>query len=78
MRSRLSAPGSPWFYGVANLGLLLFGAAPTAAMNGICVSCVPEAKHFASAAQFAAQNLAKLLIPILGGYVIDHLGPFES
>ncbi|CAK9055441.1 unnamed protein product [Durusdinium trenchii] len=68
------AGGSPWIYGLANLGLLLFGAAPTAAINGIAVSCVPEAKHFASATQFAAQNLAKLLIPLVGGIVIDHLG----
>ncbi|CAJ1454851.1 unnamed protein product [Effrenium voratum] len=68
------AGGSPLAYGAANMGLLLFGAAPTAAINGIAVSCVPEAKHFASAAQFAAQNLAKLLIPLIGGIVIDHLG----
>ncbi|CAE7024844.1 unnamed protein product [Symbiodinium natans] len=68
------AGSSPIFYSIANLGLLLFGAAPTAAINGIAVSCVPEAKHFASAAQFAAQNLAKLLIPLLGGVVIDHIG----
>eukprot|EP00434_Breviolum_minutum_P007023 symbB.v1.2.006196.t1/scaffold355.1/size243294/6 len=68
------AGNSPLLYGLANLGLLLFGAAPTAAINGIAVSCVPEAKHFASATQFAAQNLAKLLIPVLGGVVIDHLG----
>lgn len=27
--------GSPLLYGMANLGLLLFGAAPTAAINGI-------------------------------------------
>lgn len=68
------AGGSPLLYGMANLGLLLFGAAPTAAINRIAVSCVPEAKHFASATQFAMQNLAKLLIPLLGGVVIDHLG----
>ncbi|CAE7922421.1 unnamed protein product [Symbiodinium sp. KB8] len=68
------AGSSPVIYGAANLGLLLFGAAPTAAINGIAVSCVPEAKHFASAAQFAAQNLAKLLIPLLGGAVIDRIG----
>eukprot|EP00439_Symbiodinium_sp_Y106_P063062 s251_g9.t1 len=72
--SFLSGCSSPVIYGAANLGLLLFGAAPTAAINGIAVSCVPEAKHFASATQFAAQNLAKLLIPLLGGAVIDRIG----
>eukprot|EP00435_Cladocopium_sp_Y103_P059692 s786_g21.t1 len=53
---------------------LLCGCCLPFAGQSSAVSCVPEAKHFASATQFAMQNLAKLLIPLLGGVVIDHLG----
>jgi len=69
-----SARSSPWLYGAASLGLLLLGAAPTAAINGVAVSAVPGASHFASGAQFAAQNLAKLVVPALGGAIIDRVG----
>jgi len=65
---------SPWLYGAASFGLLIFGAAPTAAINGIAVSAVPGASHAASGAQFAAQNLAKLVVPVVGGAVIDRVG----
>lgn len=68
------ARSSAWLYGAASLGLLLLGAAPTAAINGIAVSAVPNASHFASGAQFAAQNLAKLIVPAFGGAVIDCVG----
>jgi len=68
------ARSSPWLYGTASLFLLVLGAAPTAAINGIAVSAVPNASHIASGAQFAAQNLAKLVVPAFGGAVIDHVG----
>merc|ERR1712129_447197 len=61
-------------YGAASFGLLLLGAAPTAAINGIAVSVVPNVSHSASGAQFASQNLAKLMVPALGGVVMDQVG----
>jgi hypothetical protein len=56
-------------------GLFVFGAAPTAAINGIAVGIAPpDAAHYASGVQFAAQNLAKLVVPSVGGLVIDRVG----
>ena len=56
-------------------GLFVFGSAPTAAINGIAVAIPPpDAAHYASGMQFAAQNLAKLVVPSVGGLVIDRIG----
>jgi len=70
----LAGQSSAVSYGAASFGLLLFGAAPTAAINGIAVSAVPNASHCSSGAQFASQNLAKLLVPAFGGIVMDRVG----
>ena len=48
------------------------GAAPTAALNGVAIAVAPaDAAHYASGVQFATQNLAKLVVPIVGGRLID-------
>lgn len=65
---------SAWLYGLASFGLLILGAAPTAAINGIAVSAVPDVSHAASGVQFASQNLAKLIVPAVGGAIIDQIG----
>lgn len=54
--------------------LLFFGGAPTPAINGIAVSLLPEATHAGSGIQFALQNLGKVIIPSLGGVIIDWMG----
>ena len=60
---------------ISPAGLFVFGSAPTAAINGIAVAIPPpDAAHYASGMQFAAQNLAKLVVPSVGGLVIDRVG----
>ena len=54
---------------------LFAGAAPTAAINGIVLAAAPpDASVYASGIQFAVQNGAKLLVPLVGGAVIDAAG----
>ena len=54
---------------------LFAGAAPTAAINGIVLAAAPpDASVYASGIQFAVQNGAKLLVPLIGGAVIDAAG----
>ena len=43
-----------------------------AALNGVAIAVAPaDAAHYASGVQFATQNLAKLVVPIVGGRLID-------
>ena len=54
---------------------LFAGAAPTAAINGIALAAAPpDAATYASGIQFSVQNGAKLLVPLVGGAVIDGVG----
>ena len=66
--------GNKYLYMVAFYILLFFGGAPTPAINGIAVSLLPEATHAGSGIQFALQNLGKVIIPSLGGVIIDWMG----
>ncbi|KAH8056368.1 hypothetical protein JL722_7677 [Aureococcus anophagefferens] len=61
---------------IALVWVFLFaGAAPTAAINGIVLAAAPpDASVYASGIQFAVQNGAKLLVPLVGGAVIDAAG----
>ena len=59
---------------VACWGWFFFGGMIGPAMNGIAVSVVPHASHFASGLQFALANTAKIFLPIVGGWAIDQLG----
>lgn len=54
--------------------LILVGTMPASAINGVAVSAVPHAAHFASGLQFSIQNLGKLLIPQVGGFVVHFVG----
>lgn len=53
---------------------LFFGSAPAAAINGIAVSVLPGATIAGSGLQFSIQNAGKLIIPSVGGYLIDIIG----
>jgi hypothetical protein len=60
---------------VAAFYLYLFtGAAPTATINGTAVSLIPKTSIAGSGVQFSFQNTGRLLIPAIGGLVIDLLG----
>ena len=50
------------------------GAAPTAAINGVAVCLLPGSDIAGSGVQFSLQNIGKLVVPALGGMVIDYLG----
>jgi len=50
---------------------LFFGAAPTATINGTAVSLMPELSVAGSGLQFAIQNVGKLVIPAVGGVVLE-------
>eukprot|EP00928_Gymnodinium_smaydae_P054029 TRINITY_DN37880_c0_g1_i1.p1 TRINITY_DN37880_c0_g1~~TRINITY_DN37880_c0_g1_i1.p1 ORF type:complete len:450 (-),score=68.52 TRINITY_DN37880_c0_g1_i1:35-1384(-) len=54
--------------------IILFAAVPTTAINGLVVSIIPGAAHYASGMLFAALHLSKLIVPSVGGAVIDSLG----
>lgn len=68
--------GTEWKFPfvVACWGWFFFGGMTGPAMNGIAVSVVPRASHFASGLQFALANTAKIYLPIVGGYAIDQIG----
>lgn len=54
---------------------IFFSAMPTAANNGIAVSAVPrDASIHGSAIQFTVQNMAKLIVPSVGGTIFNHVG----
>ena len=53
---------------------LATGAAPTAAINGVAVCLLPGSDIAGSGVQFSLQNIGKLVVPALGGMVIDYLG----
>lgn len=44
------------------------------ALNGMAVSAISRASHFASGLQFALANTAKIFLPIVGGWAIDQIG----
>eukprot|EP00521_Asterionellopsis_glacialis_P008431 CAMPEP_0195285972 /NCGR_PEP_ID=MMETSP0707-20130614/3606_1 /TAXON_ID=33640 /ORGANISM="Asterionellopsis glacialis, Strain CCMP134" /LENGTH=517 /DNA_ID=CAMNT_0040345549 /DNA_START=206 /DNA_END=1759 /DNA_ORIENTATION=- len=51
------------------------GAVPASTLNGVVVSAVPHgAAHVASGIQFAFINSAKILIPPMGGRIVDDMG----
>mmetsp|Transcript_4805 Transcript_4805/g.13619 ORF Transcript_4805/g.13619 Transcript_4805/m.13619 type:complete len:374 (-) Transcript_4805:449-1570(-) len=50
------------------------GGMSAAPLNGVAVSAVPRASHVASCVQFSLQNAAKIVVPQLGGYVVDRMG----
>lgn len=54
--------------------LLFFAAVPTAALNGIAVSVVPSASHYASGLMFGGLHISKMIVPGIGGIVIDSIG----
>ena len=59
--------------------ILFVGAAPTASLNGIAIAVAPpDASHYASSVQFAVQNLAKMMVPIFGGWLIDMTNLFTG
>jgi len=57
-------------------GLLLFGAAPVAAITGAAVNAVPgkSGGTYGSGVQFFFQHCVKMLGPIIGGPIIDAVG----
>jgi len=60
---------------VAAFYLYLFaGAAPTATINGTAVSLMPGSSIAGSGIQFSMQNTGRLIIPAIGGVVIEALG----
>jgi len=59
---------------VACWGFFFFGGMTGPAMNGIAVSVIPRASHFASGLQFALANTAKIVVPMIGGWAIDQIG----
>jgi len=61
----------PFFYVLFFYFYLFFGAAPTATINGTAVSLMPELSVAGSGLQFAIQNVGKLVIPALGGVVLE-------
>mmetsp|Transcript_71357 Transcript_71357/g.220570 ORF Transcript_71357/g.220570 Transcript_71357/m.220570 type:complete len:473 (-) Transcript_71357:76-1494(-) len=67
---------SPVVFTVSIFGLLLFGAAPIAAINGAAVNAVagPSAATYGSGIQFFCQHLVKMMAPIIGGRIIDSIG----
>lgn len=54
--------------------LLFAGALPASALNGIAVSVVPGAAHYASGMLIFSQNLTKAIAPLCGGLIIDRIG----
>ena len=65
---------SRWLYVAGFYAMLFCGAVPTAGINGVCVAMLPGAAHAGSGVQFALQNSGKIVLPILGGLVIDRAG----
>lgn len=61
-------------YGLSFVLFLFFGAAPTATINGTAVSLLPGVSIAGSGVQFSLQNMGRLVIPAVGGVVIDNLG----
>eukprot|EP00615_Pteridomonas_danica_P012260 CAMPEP_0114340450 /NCGR_PEP_ID=MMETSP0101-20121206/8383_1 /TAXON_ID=38822 ORGANISM="Pteridomonas danica, Strain PT" /NCGR_SAMPLE_ID=MMETSP0101 /ASSEMBLY_ACC=CAM_ASM_000211 /LENGTH=580 /DNA_ID=CAMNT_0001473713 /DNA_START=142 /DNA_END=1885 /DNA_ORIENTATION=+ len=60
---------------VTGFYLYLFtGAAPVATINGTAVSLLPKTSIAGSGIQFSFQNTGRLIIPAIGGMVIDLLG----
>ena len=56
-------------------GFLFCGAAPTGPINGIVLAASPpDAGVEAAGLQFAVQNMARLIVPLAGGFVIDRVG----
>lgn len=61
------------FFAIAMWLFIFVGGMPSAAVNGIAVSLTP-ASHLASGMQFFVQNTAKLIVPQIGGVMVDLLG----
>lgn len=59
---------------LAVASFLFIGSFPTAAVVGVAMSAVPGTAHYASGIQFFSANIARLIIPWLGGFVIDVTG----
>ena len=71
----LAGPGRPWPFIALCWGFLFFGALPTPAINGVVLAASPrDAATIASGIQFAAQNLMKAIVPLVGGRVVDRVG----
>ena len=68
-----------WLFSILIWLILFIGAAPTASLNGIAIAVAPpDASHYASSVQFAVQNLAKMMVPIFGGWLIDATNLFTG
>lgn len=59
---------------IAFYSLLFFGSSPTAAIGGIAVSTTSQGTYAGSGIQYALQNTGKIIIPTLGGVLVDSLG----
>ena len=82
--------GSPLLYGIANLGLLLFGAAPTAAINGIDpwqeIACPAELLNLNKIADiccffktiYAFHKVSLRAMPFMIFYLLCVLGPLPA
>merc|ERR1711965_559953 len=70
----LAGPGRPWPFIALCWGFLFFGALPTPAINGVVLAASPrDAATIASGIQFAAQNLMKAIVPLVGGRAADRV-----
>eukprot|EP00617_Octactis_speculum_P007094 CAMPEP_0185775772 /NCGR_PEP_ID=MMETSP1174-20130828/83250_1 /TAXON_ID=35687 /ORGANISM="Dictyocha speculum, Strain CCMP1381" /LENGTH=342 /DNA_ID=CAMNT_0028463453 /DNA_START=506 /DNA_END=1534 /DNA_ORIENTATION=- len=54
--------------------LLFFGSLPTASVNGIAVSITSKGTVVGSGIQYAISNMGKVVIPPIGGALIDQIG----
>lgn len=77
MKSARGSSAGPVVSGVFVTAFYLFlfaGAAPTATINGTAVSLLPKTSIAGSGVQFSFQNTGRLIIPAIGGVLIDLLG----